>query len=144
MEVREGNVVSFLPATIIITEFSQSTTINVVTTDVGPLILITIFVENETGVGNDLDIVEDIDRIVQRVVTMCFIKEGYKEHLRLEVLSTLAFANPNIINLLGCKKYVDLISTTLVRWVPRVSFNVYPFKTLNYISFCYLLLYHTF
>jgi hypothetical protein len=57
---------------------------------------------------------------------MCSIGEGDKEHLLIEVLPTLALADPNMINLLGCKEYVDLISTTPVRWVLGVSFNVYP------------------
>jgi hypothetical protein len=144
MEVREGNVVSFLLATIITTKLSKSTIVNVVTIDVAPLTLITIFVEEETGVGEDLDIAKDIHSAVQGVVTMHSIEEGDKQHLLLEVLPTLTFADPNMINLLGHKKYVDLINTTLTRWVPRVSFNVYPFSTLSYISFHYILFYHTF
>jgi hypothetical protein len=50
MEVREGNVVSSILATIITTEFSQSTVVSVVSTNVAPLVLIIVFVEKEVGV----------------------------------------------------------------------------------------------
>jgi hypothetical protein len=55
------------------------------------------------------------------------IGEGDKEHLLLKVLLTFALANPDMMNLLGHKNYVDFISTTPIKWVLRVSFNVYPF-----------------
>jgi hypothetical protein len=51
MEVREGNVVSFILATIITTELSQSTMVSVVSTNVTPFVLIIVFVEKEVGVG---------------------------------------------------------------------------------------------
>ncbi len=99
MEVREGNVVSCLLATIITTELSQSTIISKITTNVAPFISIIVFVEEEIGVGQDLDIVEDIDRVIQGVVTMSSIEEGDKEHILLEVLPTLVLADLNMISL---------------------------------------------
>ncbi len=126
MEAREGNVVFSFIATVITIELSQSTIVSVVTTNVAPLVLIIVFVEKEVSVGKYLDIVENNDRAVQGVTTMHYIGEGNKEHLLLEVLPTLALDDLNMINLLGRKKYVDLISTTPVRWVLGVSFNVYP------------------
>jgi hypothetical protein len=51
MEAREGNVVSFLLVTVITTELSQSIIISVVSTNVGPLVPIIVFVEEEVGVG---------------------------------------------------------------------------------------------
>jgi len=117
-EAREGNVVFFFLITVIATKLSRNTMVSVVTTDVAPLTPIIIFVEKEASVGEDLDIVEDNDRVVQRVGTMCSIGEGNKEHMLLEVLPTLVFANLYMINLLGCKKYVDLISTACSNFLP--------------------------
>jgi hypothetical protein len=126
MEVREGNVVSSLLVTIITTKLSQSTIVSVVTRNASLFAPITIFVEEETNVGKDLDIVEDSDRAIQGIATMHSIREGDKEHLFSKVLPNLALTDPNMINLLGRKKYVDLISTTPIGWVLGVSFNVYP------------------
>jgi hypothetical protein len=113
MEAREGNVVFSLLITVITTKLNRNTIVSVVSTDVAPLTPIIIFVEEEGNVRKGLDIVEDSDRAVQKVVTMCSIGEGNKEHLLLEVLPTLALADPYMINLLGCKKNVDLISIAI-------------------------------
>jgi hypothetical protein len=86
MEVKEGNVVSSFLATVITTELSQSIKVSVVTIDVTPLAPITIFVEKEVVIGEDLDIVEDNDKVVQGVIAMHSIGEGDKEHLFSKVL----------------------------------------------------------
>jgi hypothetical protein len=77
MEVREGNVVSSLPTTVI-------------TTNITPLLQL-LFCGKEFVVGEDLDITEDNDRAVHGIVVMHFIGEGNKELLLLKVLPTLAF-----------------------------------------------------
>jgi hypothetical protein len=57
-------------------------------------------------------------------------EEGEQRHLMQEVLPIIAQEDPYMICLLGQQKYIDIVTTTIARWVEGVS--------IFFLSFCCL------